>query len=97
MSKKTLAFKLISGEEIIAKVVSETDDVYVLQDALALYASPGPQGVQVNLIPFMMSNQDAVEHTLERRAVVMFTTPSQDLEKAYSEKTSGIDLTSRLP
>lgn len=53
--------------------------------------------MQVQLIPFMMSNQDAKEHTLQRTAVVVKTKPSSELEQAFLQASSGIDLTTKLP
>jgi hypothetical protein len=97
MSKELTAFKLVSGEEVIGYVTGESDDAFKVESLLALYAQPGPQGVQVQLIPFMMSNQDAKEHTLQRTAVVVKTKPSSELEQAFLQASSGIDLTTKLP
>lgn len=97
MSKEIKAFKLISGEEVLGKVIGEGSDHVVLEDALALHAQPGPQGMQIGLIPFMMSNTTAREIQFERSAIVCSTEPSKELQDGYLQQTSSIDLTTKLP
>lgn len=96
MSKPILAFKLISGEELIAKVTEETTTSFILEDPLALHVTAGQNGVNVGLIPFMMSNRDATEFTLSRSAVTAYTPPSRELETGYLQQISKIDLTTKL-
>lgn len=90
MSKEVKAFRLVSGEEILGKVVAETDDVYVLEDVRALHAQPGPQGMQIGLIPYMLSNPELKSFTLRRSAVIGVTEPTAELENGYLQQTSGI-------
>ena len=96
MANEIIAIKLISGEELLGKVQSENDTSIVLSDVLGLIAQQTPTGVQIGLGPFMMSNPEG-DLGIEKNAIVVRTTPNADLEKGYMERTSKIDLTSKLP
>jgi hypothetical protein len=96
MAQEIIAIKIISGEELLGKVKSEDDTTITLSDVLGLMAQQTATGVQIGLAPFMMSNPEG-DLSVEKSAIVVRTTPSTDLERGYIERTSTIDLTSRLP
>ena len=96
MAQDIVAIKLVSSEELIGKVLSDDDDTITLGDVLGLIAQQTPTGMQVGLVPFMMSNPEG-DLTFQKSAITTRTTPSAELEKGYLERTSKIDLTSKLP
>lgn len=96
MAQEIIAIKLISGEELIGKVLKEDDDAVTLGDVLGLLAQQTQTGMQIGLVPFMMSNPEG-DLEFSRTAITTRTTPSAELEKGYMERTSKIDLTSKLP
>ncbi len=96
MAREIVAIKIASGEELLGKVIEEDDTSITLSDVLGLIAQNTQQGMQIGLAPFMMSNPEG-DLKIERHAIVTQTTPGADLEKGYLERTSKIDLSSRLP
>lgn len=96
MAQQIIAIKLVSGEELIGKVLSETDSTVTLGDVLGLMAQQTQTGMQIGLVPFMMSNPEG-DLEFNTNAITTRTTPSAKLEQGYLERTSKIDLSSKLP
>lgn len=89
------SYKLISGEEIIGKVHSESETEVVLDDVLAVVAQPTQQGLQIGLMPYFTSN-DQAQLTITKTAIVTSAAPNKELETGYIQRTSKIDLTSKI-
>lgn len=87
------AFKLISGEEIIARVEGETNTVFKLTRPMLVHISAGHDGSpQIGLMPYVISNQD-VDVILSKHAIsVEIGSINVVLEKKYTEVTSPINL-----
>ena len=81
-----VTFKLISGEEIVSKYVSETDTSFRIYKPLSLM--PGPQGMA--LAQTLMSSKMDKELDLMKTAVVMHTFSREEMTSAWYEATSGI-------
>jgi hypothetical protein len=81
-----VTFKLISGEEIVSKYVSETDTSFRIYKPLSLM--PGPQGMA--LAQALMSSKMDKELDLMKTAVVMHTFSREEMTSAWYEATSGI-------
>ena len=88
---EVISLKLSTSEELVARVVERKEDSIVLDRPLAIGLVQGPQGVNVQLIPFMASNQDG-EITVSNNHIVAETTPTKELEDGYLQQTSPIDL-----
>ena len=92
MSIEVKAFKLTTGEEIIARAEHKRD-IIILNKPMTL--QPVPTQVQgtmgMALVPWMMTAKgDYVEISLQH--IVIETEPKQDLEKNYLSQISGITL-----
>ena len=87
---EVISIKLSTSEELIARVVERKEDSIVLDRPLAIGLVQGPQGVSMQLIPFMASNQDG-EITISNNHIVAETTPAKELEDGYLQQTSPID------
>ena len=81
-----VSFKLISGEEVVARLVSETDHHYEICKPLSLM--PGPQGLA--LAQTMMSSRMDHNIMLIKTAVVMHSPSREEMTSAWYEATSGI-------
>ena len=81
-----ISFKLISGEEVVARLVAQTADHYEIYKPLSLM--PGPQGLA--LAQTMMSSKLDHNITLTKHAVVMHSLSREEMTAAWYEATSGI-------
>ena len=89
---KVVAMKLVSGEEIIGRVI-EQDSVSVTMSHVRVVCLQQDQTGRygVGMMDYIVSNKDC-EITIDRdKAVTMFDA-SQEIEKAYLQNTSGIQL-----
>lgn len=81
-----VSFKLISGEEVVARLVAETETHYEIYKPLSLM--PGPQGLA--LAQSMMSSMLDRNIMLTKSAVVMHSLSREEMTSAWYEATSGI-------
>lgn len=91
MSEKVIAIKLVSGEEIISRVKNRNETFMVLDRPNMIGLTATPEGVAIQLAPWMASNQDG-EITVFTDHIVGETKPNAELEKGYLTRTSGIAL-----
>ena len=86
-------FKLISGEEVMGRLVREDKKYYILSKPRAVAIGPGPNGqVSVTLIPLFASSQDG-DITIYKSGIVAEPDKiSLELEKGYIQQTTGIAL-----
>ena len=82
-----LAFKLVTGEEVIAKLVSETDDYYELSKPLTLI--PTPQGMAMSQ-SLLSADLKANNIRLNKNTVVMHSPVRADINSEYIRGTTGI-------
>lgn len=87
-------FKLLNGEELIAKVKT-TGLGYTLEDPAAIVIQQTAKGVGVALAPYMPYAKDEI--TLYASAIVSESTPNLDMENEYSRIFgSGIQVVSSI-
>lgn len=85
---KIYTFKLNSGEEMIAKVISTSSNQVELQDPVSV--APGPQGM--GLIPAMFTADPSQNPWLNMSCVTVFALTDQSVCDKYIEATTGIRL-----
>lgn len=86
-------FKLISGEELIATVSTQSDSEYKLTDPTTIVMQQTERGVGVALVPYMPYAGKQV--TLYKSAVASEGSPLVEMENEYSRVTgSGIQIVS---
>jgi len=83
-----VGFKLVSSEEIIAKLVAITDTHYQISKPMSLI--PGQQGLK--LIQAILSMATTHEPMLQKSNVMMAVPVVDELSKHYLSTTSGIQL-----
>jgi hypothetical protein len=81
-----ITFKLTSGEEVLARYVSETDDNIVLNKPMVLVGTPTSLG----MMPAAISLNPTDFVTLNKHAVALCGPCQTDLANQYIEKTTGI-------
>lgn len=95
-----LAFKMISGQEIVAEATpgfttlnSKSPSYYLLTKAHVLQIQgDGRGGVGLVLIPWFLSSPDARNVEVQLTHIVAIVTPDPQVEKQYLSQTSGISL-----
>lgn len=80
-----LCFKLV-GEEIVAKLVEETADSYILSKPCTVVPSQQGLGLMQSLISADINNNI----TLSKAHVIMNSTVIKDIENHYIRTTTGI-------
>lgn len=88
---KVYTFKLNSGEELVAKVVSSDFGLVTVSKPVSM--APGPQGLQ--LVPSMFSSNPDSNVDININSISMSTLTRGDVETAYVEATTGIAVGSK--
>ena len=83
---KVYTIKLISGEEVIAKVIKADADTIELSEPLSV--APGPQGM--GLIPSLFTADPAAEIKLNTNSVALVSETDDSVKMKYLEATTGI-------
>lgn len=81
------AFKLITGEEVLAEVISDTD-AYVLKNPVGIAVVRGRDGTpNVGFAPFPIHSEQksGSEITIDKSHVVYYYTPSEDFVTNYDQ------------
>ncbi len=85
---EVITLKLTSGEEIVAKLVEETDAYYKLSKPMVI--GMGPKGP--GLMPYLFTVHPDKEVKLAKITVTMAEATDTDFAKQFVETTSGIKL-----
>ena len=83
-----ISLKLMSGEEVLGKLVKDDMLAFVLSKPVMLTA--GAKGV--GLAPYMLTVNPEREFSFNKAAVLSHGPTDQDIAKQYVEQTSGIAL-----
>jgi len=78
--------KLASGEEIVTKVIEETDDVLEVDQPIMVVVSQ--QGLQ--LMPGLFTNNNEKTVTINKGSCVMVGPTREDVRTNWIEATTGI-------
>lgn len=89
-----LSFKITTGEEIIARLIEERDDCYVVAKPLTLV--PAPEGLAMTQSFFSV---DVKNHniSIQKSAVMMYGPTRKEIADSYIQGTSGIAPASSMP
>jgi len=83
---KVYTFKIANGDELIGKVIAQTDTEIVLHQPLTIIT--GPQGIQ--LLPSLFTTELAVDVTINKNNIVMMAETREQVCDSYLESTTGI-------
>jgi len=94
MSETVKVIKLISGEELIARVIEETNSSITIKNIRTVQAIPtSVQGaVGMALVPYMVMVNDNDPIPINKSNTLVVTLPKADIEKNYLSQVTGITL-----
>lgn len=81
-----VGFKLVNGDEIVAKVVETLEDGYLVSKPLTLV--PSHKGI--GLVQSMFSADINSSITLNKSSIIMHNPAFKDMEDHYLQTTTGI-------
>lgn len=84
-------FKLNSGEELIAKVVSFDSANYILEEPVSV--APGPQGM--GLMPSLFTSEPKGIVKLNTNSVALLGNTEDNIKTKYIEATTGLKVPSK--
>lgn len=82
-----VAFKLMSGEELISRIIEDRTETYVLNKPMALLNTPNG-GLGMMGTPIAANHSDPV--VLNKHAVAFHAKCESELASQYMEKTTGL-------
>jgi len=83
-----VSFKIVNGDELIAKVVEETDNGYVVNKPCTVVPSQQGIGLMQSLFTGDLENHTV---TLSKTHVMLSTKTINEMEKHYIKTTTGIE------
>ena len=103
MSDNIQGFKLLSGQEMIGKLIEETDAGYVVEDALfwdAVQLAEGKYDIQFAALTYGAKIAETATHpglnlTIPRMTVLFLYNPRRELDERYRQLISPIALIHR--
>ncbi len=84
----TISLKLSTGEEIVARLDTESSDSYTVKKPMVLIMQE--QGL--GLAPFMFSVSPDGKFVLQANSVLCMAKTESEISKQYTKQTSGIAL-----
>ena len=95
MSSDVKVFKLVSGEEIVTKTSNFSEDGHITIEkprVMMLTQVPGTTQVSVHMMPFCVGSPDGTLILEQSKIVATLKNIPAELEKAYIQNTSSIEL-----
>ena len=83
--------KLMSGEELIGRIVEQTDATIELTEPVSV--APGPQGM--GLVPSLFTSERGKNVVVNRTAITMYSTTDESIQAKYIEAVTGITTPSK--
>lgn len=88
---KVIAIKFPQGDEIIGRLTSESDTQVIVESPRAIGIQESQNGVGLGFMPWLLSNPEATV-VIDRAQIAAVFEPRADIEKAYIQQTSRIQL-----
>lgn len=95
MNQTVIMFKCLNGEEVIARLVDETDEEYTIEKARLLVAQRDqakPGQMTIGLVPWYLGAPDGTVDVKKSAILSRLRIIPSELEKGYLHQTSTIDL-----
>jgi hypothetical protein len=83
-----LTFKLVNGDEIVAKLVEQTDSAYTLDRPCTVV----PSAKGIGLMQSLFTGEVDQKVVLDRNHVMMHVATVKDIKNHYLQTTTGISL-----
>ena len=81
-----VSFKILNGDEIVAKVVDETDDAFIINKPTTVM--PSQKGL--GLIQSLFTSEIEKNIRLSKQHIMMHSPTVKDVEDYYIQTTTGI-------
>ena len=81
-----ISFKLVNGDEIVAKLVAETSDLYLISKPTTVV----PSGQGIALMQALFTAEIGRNLSLQKSHVMMHTNTAPDVMSYYIQLTTGI-------
>lgn len=88
---ETYTFKLNSGEELIAKVLTATDNYVLITSPVSV--APGPQGM--GLMPSLFTSDQRGNVRLNTNSISLVADTEEAVKLKYIEATTGLQVPSK--
>ena len=88
-----VTFKLMSGEELISRVIEDRTETYILNKPMTLINTPNG-GLGMMPIPISGNPQEPI--VLNKHAVAIHSKCESELASQYLEKTTGLTIAKGL-
>lgn len=85
-------FKLLTGEEFVAKVAEIHPTYYIVKQPISTVISP--QGLQ--MMPMLFSASHDHNMQLNTHGCAMIAVPREDVKNSYIEATTGLKISKQL-
>lgn len=82
-----VSFKIVTGDELIARIVEETDDGYSVEKPCTVM--PSAQGI--GLMQSLFTADADAKITLQKQHVLMHAASIDQMQKHYIKTTTGIE------
>ena len=86
-----VSIKVTSGEEVLAKLVEEKDDVIVITKPFALV--PGQQGL--GMMPWVLSVNPDSKISINKNTMMLIHKTEEGISKQYLEQTTGLTMVTK--
>lgn len=86
-----VSFKLVNGDEIVAKVIDEQDDKFVIYKPCTVV--PSQQGL--GLLQSLFTSELSKDVVLDKRHVMLHSSTQKEVENHYIATTTGIQPVSK--
>lgn len=93
-----VAFKLTSGEEVVAKVLAITDAEFTISKPMAMTVVPGRDGsATVAFMPWTLGMPDDAKIKFLRDKIIAYAKARKEAADGYLRNTSSIQPASNIP
>lgn len=84
----TITIKTVAGEEVVARLVEETDKTVKVKKPMAIMAT----GQGIGLGPFTFTVNPEADVVLNKSAVLMIAKTDKEMASQYVQSTTGLAL-----
>lgn len=94
LENQIVCFKLVSGEEVVAKCVKETSlDITITKPVVIQMQMVGPNQAGIGFVPFTVASEEDARLVITKAAISMMPSKARrDIASQYSKMTSNIEL-----
>ena len=90
-----LGYKLITGEEIVGKLIEDGEDYFVLDKVFLIEEAPSEVGIGYTLTPYMLSNHEA-ELEFNYSDIITSVEVHKEISNTYLKETMGVDFAAQF-